>query len=464
MQVVRIPVSTTNLSVGMYVSMLDRPWLETPFVFQGFEIVDRFEIEQLQAYCSQVYVDVDRGSLTKAQIRALAVEAPGGKFGAGNGNSDRHSLYWLHKVVATLGLDGLLYFHNRGHDGVYAITTTARAEAPHARLAYDRAASRYLTIFERTRRVGAVDMVAVARALKPAIDSILRNPDAMAWTVFSGKRSTRHYSRAAATAVWAVIFGRHLGFDRDALQKLATGAYLLDIGNTALPEKLLKTEGAMPLDDFARVSQHVQAGLDVLRRSREIPAEVFEMVAFHHERFDGSGYPEGHAGSALPPYGRIAGIVDSYDAMTTRTPYSPAMAGYDAARELNESRGKLFHPEVVGQFLHAIGMFPTGSIVELNDGRIGLVLEQNRHNPLQPKLLLLKQPSGKDLDPLRVFNPEDWPHGDRARQICIARGHEHGAFGIDPSTFFRNRATTEEGSTRRRSRFPISWSRFLRSR
>jgi HD-GYP domain-containing protein (c-di-GMP phosphodiesterase class II) len=369
--------------------MLDRPWLETPFVFQGFEIQDRFEIEQLQAYCSQVYVDVDRGSLTEAQIRALAAGAPAGQLGAGRGTSERHSLQWLHKLATTLGLDGLPGFRGRRHTGAYPITTTARAEAPHARLAYDRAASRYLTIFERTRRVGAIDMAAVDKALKPAIDSILRNPDAMAWTVFSGKRTTRHYSRAAATAVWAVIFGRHLGFDHDALQKLATGAYLLDIGNTALPEKLLKTEGAMPLDDFARVSEHVQAGLDVLNRSRDIPAEVFDMVAFHHERFDGSGYPGGHGGSALPPCGRIAGIVDSYDAMTTRTSYSPAMAGYDAARELNESRGKLFHVEVVGQFLHAIGMFPTGSIVELNDGRIGLVLEQNRDNPLQPKLLLL---------------------------------------------------------------------------
>ena len=437
MQVARIPVSTTNLSIGMYVSMLDRPWLETPFIFQGFEIRDRLEIEQLQSYCSQVFVDIDRGSLTEAQIRALAASVSRTRSIANSSSAPDRPGGRLGKLAARFGLVSLLMRLRRRRAAGYPITTTARAEASQAKAAYERAASHYRSIFDRTRRVGAVDIETVTKAITPAVDSIVRNPDAMAWTVFSGKRTGRNYNRAVATAVWATIFGRHLGFERATLDKLAMGGLLLDIGNVSLPDELLYLEGAMTVDDFEKVSRHVQAGIDILKRSQDIAPEILDMVACHHERFDGSGYPNQLSGSDVPPFGRIAGIVDCYDAMTTRNAYSPALAAYDAARELNDMRDKQFHSSVVGQFLHAIGMFPTGSIVELSDGRVGLVLEQNRVNPLQPKLLLLRSPKGRRLKPLRVLNPVDWPQGDDARMLSITRGHEHGAFGIDPADYFK---------------------------
>jgi HD-GYP domain-containing protein (c-di-GMP phosphodiesterase class II) len=254
----------------------------------------------------------------------------------------------------------------------------------------------------------------------------------MAWTVFSGKRSGRNYSRAVATAVWAVMFGRHLGLDRKTLQNLAIGGLLLDIGNVALSDEILNAEGAITHDQFQQVPQHVQAGVDILARSANIEPAVFEMVMYHHDRHDGSGYPHEIHGSNIPPMGRIAGIVDCYDAMTTKTSYSPALAAYDAARELNEMRDKQFSAEVVEQFLHTIGMFPTGSVIELSDGSAGLVLEQNPTNLLQPKVLILKSPSGDMLGKPRIMNSKDW----EGRGLWIAKGHEHGAFGIDPMDYF----------------------------
>jgi HD-GYP domain-containing protein (c-di-GMP phosphodiesterase class II) len=156
------------------------------------------------------------------------------------------------------------------------------------------------------------------------------------------------------------------------------------------------------------------------------------MVMYHHDRHDGSGYPHEIHGSNIPPLGRIAGIVDCYDAMTTKTSYSPALAAYDAARELNEMRDKQFSAEVVEQFLHTIGMFPTGSVIELSDGSVGLVLEQNPQNLLQPKVLILKDSAGDMLEKHRVMDAKDW----EGRGLWIAKGHEHGAFGIDPLDYF----------------------------
>jgi HD-GYP domain-containing protein (c-di-GMP phosphodiesterase class II) len=282
-----------------------------------------------------------------------------------------------------------------------------------------------------------VDIPAIHRVLKPVIESVKRNPDAMAWTVFSGKRSDRHYCRAAATAVWATLFGRHLGFDDDTLVNLATGGFLLDIGNVAIDATILDSEGAISEAEYEIVPQHVQAGVDILERSMAVDPVVIEMVACHHERYDGSGYPNGTNGSGIPAYGRIAAIVDCYDAMTTRNGYSPALAAYDAARELNEMRNEQFHGEVVDRFLHTIGMFPTGSVVELSDGSAGLVLEQNRANPLQPKVLVLMRPDGEMLSAPRVLNPGEWPRRKGDASLWISRGHEHGAYGIDPMEHFR---------------------------
>ena len=431
MHLTRVPMSTSNLSIGMFVGMLDRPWLQTPFVFQGFMIKDKFEIEQLQSYCSQVYVEIERGRLTESQIRALAAGA--GPIAEHNDSGSGRKLPgWLHSIVVKSGVGAFLSARRQKRSGPYGITSTVRREAPEAKIAYERCVKSHQRIFARARRAGCVDIDRVILAVTPLIKSILRNPNAMAWTVFSGKRSGRNYSRAVATAVWAVMFGRHLGFDRKALQNLAIGGFLLDIGNVELSDDLLHAEGAITHGQFEQVPRHVQAGVDILRRSDNVEPAVFEMVMYHHDRHDGSGYPHEIHGSNIPPYGRIAGIVDCYDAMTTKNAYSPALAAYDAARELNEMRDKQFSAEVVEQFLHTIGMFPTGSVVELSDASVGLVLEQNPGNLLQPKVLILQSPSGDKLDKVRIMNPRDWA----GRGIWIAKGHEHGAFGIDPMDYF----------------------------
>lgn len=424
-------MNTSNLSIGMYVGMLDRPWLETPFVFQGFMIKDKFEIEQLQSYCSQVYVEVERGKLTESQVRAMAAGA--GRMAGHQGPAESKKLPgWLHSFVTRTGVGPFLAARRKKRGGGYEMTSTVRREAPAARQAYERCVKSHAKIFSRARRAGCVDIERVTLAVTPLIQSILRNPNAMAWTVFSGKRSGRNYSRAVATAVWAIMFGRHLGFDRKALQNLAIGGLLLDIGNVELSEELLHAEGAITHDEFEQVPQHVQAGVDILCRSADVEPAVFEMVMYHHDRHDGSGYPHETHGSNIPPFGRIAGIVDCYDAMTTKTSYSPALAAYDAARELNEMRNKQFSAEVVEQFLHTIGMFPTGSVVELRDGSAGLVLEQNPRNLLQPKVLILKTAAGDMLGKPQVMNSKDW----EGRGLWIAKGHEHGAFGIDPMEYF----------------------------
>jgi HD-GYP domain-containing protein (c-di-GMP phosphodiesterase class II) len=442
MRIERLTIDAGNATIGMYVSKLDRPWLETPFVFQGFEIKDREELDMLQRYCSTITVDVYRGSLTPVEIRSLLatetakskptrIKTPRqrepGKFARWLRNFLlRHRVIRHSQKAPTLEADG------------YPVTTSVRGEARPAFNAYARLCRAYDREELSAKQTGKVSRRALDKAVGPVIDSILRHPDAMAWTVFSRRQTSHASGRAVGTAVWCVIFGRQLGFERQQLEELALGGLLLDIGKIQLPPDLIEREGDLPDEQMQVMKRHVDYSLEVVHRSGAFGRTVVDMVENHHERADGSGYPAGRSHSAIPPFARIAGIADTFDAMTTANPYSPAYAAFDVARMLNEARGQKFDAEVVDQFLRAVGMFPTASVVELNDGTVGLVVEQNRNNALRPKVMLLLDRDRQPLEERKIVELRDLPpDATHANAVWIAQGHPHGAFGIDPMDHFQ---------------------------
>ena len=442
MSIKQVPIDVDKVAEGMYVSRLDRPWLETPFVFQGFEIREQAEIDMLQRYCSVVYIDAERGKLTADQVRRLIqLQRKPGKSAAQPARRKAKEpgklLRWLQKLLTRLGLyRQAATLASTGQEG-YRIQTTVRAEADAARDAYRTLDKHHKQLMDRATIRGDVRTDELRRAVQPAIDSVLRNPNALAWTVFSRKRSSENYNRSVGTAIWCLMFGRHLNFDRDMLEDLAMGGMLLDIGNAMIPKSIAATSGVISDEQKGQLQRHINFAAQILKDSQGVAQTVADMVLCHHERFDGSGYPRKLRGNQIPPFGRIAGIADCYDAMTSNTPYSEPMAAYDAARALNEMRGKAFAAEVVEQFLATMGMFPVASLVELSDGSVAVVLEQNPNNVLRPKLLLLL---GQDREPLqkpRILEMRDLPlDASQSGALWIVSGHEHGAFGIDPADIF----------------------------
>ena len=441
MDATRVAIDTKDLTKGMYVIELDRPWLETPFVFQDFEISNTAEIDILKSCCDWVCIDTERGSLKPGQVRALkGVQLPGrmrlgrsGQQAAGSGRVRR----WIRDLLLRFDLAWLPGGGSNGGPARYPIVSTVRRESDRAVAAFEAACAFHASMLRAIPQTIAVDTQSVRLAMRPVIESILRNPSAMAWVIFSRKSTPADYNRAVATAVWCVMFGRHLAFDRQRLEDLAVGGLLLDIGYLGLPAALGTVQGELTDELQALQKKHVEIGVEILRASGGVPENVIDMVRCHQERADGSGYPAGLKASATPSFGRIAAIADCYDAMTSENAYSSAAGGYDAARALNDMRGEAFQPEVVEQFLRAVGMFPTGSIVELNDGTAGVVLEQNPNNALRPKVLLLRDKSQRPLSKPLVKQLRDLPANATIRKaLWIVNGHPHGTFGIDPRTVF----------------------------
>jgi HD-GYP domain-containing protein (c-di-GMP phosphodiesterase class II) len=174
----------------------------------------------------------------------------------------------------------------------------------------------------------------------------------------------------------------------------------------------------------------VVRGREVLAATSSLPDEVAQIAARHHERYDGSGYPDGLKGDALGVIGAMAGIVDTFDALTVKRPYAEAMSPSNALNLLFRMRGRSFHPKLVEQFIRCIGYFPVGSVVELSSGEIGVVVAHNAEQRLQPKVMVVRDAHGHPLRPQKFLNLAKLPKAAGDEPYRIRRTLEFGRAGV----------------------------------
>ena len=416
----KILISTDELAIGMYVSQLDRPWLETPFLFQGFLIATAKETEQLRRYCRHVFVDVKRSAdgvivMKRAQTRPLT-------FGR--------------RLVQKL-LGRRRPVSDPVTRTVYRNKVSLSAELPKATRAHDTASTVMGDVMRTLREGGGLQVTEVREAVRPMIDTVLRNEFALAWLTRLRTKDDYAYQHSVATGVYSLVLGRHLGLDRDNLELLGMGGLLLDVGLTRIPDELLRKKETLTAEEVTRIRTHVEAGVEILTVCKGLDARVVEMVRTHHERYNGSGYPRGLSNGDIPVFGRIAGIVDSFHAMTTPRPFADPMSPCEAMMHLNNLADVEFQAELVEQFVQAVGCFPTGTLVELNSGEVGVVTSQNRVRRLRPRVMIVL---GADKQRLGKFREVDLRNetADLHTQnsLWITRGLEPGAYGIDPAEFY----------------------------
>jgi HD-GYP domain-containing protein (c-di-GMP phosphodiesterase class II) len=418
-EIVELPVE--HLKLGIYVSRLDRPWAETPFLFQGFSVENDDELETLRRLCNVVFVEVsaeeaaELKSALSSPMFARREPEPTDPFEVLSANPAAFAAHVPAKDAVTL-------------KGELTLATSSFGEA---KLAVG-------AIFNQLRRGGGLDVPHLQTVVGSMVDSVFRNRDAMGWLARMKSKDDYLYSHSLSASVWALAFGRHLGLDKETLTSIGTGAMLLDIGKTGLPTELLKKPGKPTDEEWQLIYTHVDQGVELLRAAPNVDHRIVTMIATHHERFDGSGYPHKLKGDEIPLVGRIAGIVDSYDAMITERNYAKPKSAYDAVRELKRLGGVAFPAELVELFIQAVGVFPNGTLVELNTGEVGVVIGQNRYRRLRPQVTLI-------LDAQKAVREEfttidlltcDENSGKTQPSLWITQGLERGAYGVDPSEYF----------------------------
>ena len=406
----------------MYVSRLDRPWLETPFLFQGFHIESPEVIQELRRYCEYVYVDVERSDRT-ITLPAGAPPKP---------TRDQQVRRPTDGQESSPVQAGTLTAAETRDD-----TAVLKAELPIAKKAHDETAEIIDKLFSRIRLGETPEITGIQQTLDPMIDSIMRNEDAMSWLARMKTKDNYVYDHSMASSVWAMIFGKHLGIRKDDLRVLAMGAVFMDVGKTRIPTELLVKQESLDAEEMALMKNHASFGVEIVSKIKLLDPRVIEMVECHHERYNGTGYPRGLKGADIPIFARIAGIIDTYDAMTTPRAYAEPVSTYAAIRELNKLAGVEFPAEVVEQFVQAVGVFPVGTLVELNTGEVGVVIAQNPVRRLRPKVMLILD---RDKEKLRQFPTVDLRNqladSDCESSLWIEQGLAPGAYDIDPGEYY----------------------------
>lgn len=423
MAIKQLKLDVNELTIGMFVSGLDRPWSQTPFPLQGFYIRDAEDLRQLKLHCKHVYIDVVKGRKPEPAVLRKLHSA------AGNKNKPAADVRRTNRIrVAPLPL----------RRDAYPVSAPLKKEIKKARQLHQRV---YLAIEEVMTQVaggGQVPQGETKRLASQMVDSVLRNPDAFAWLSRVRDVDEYTYSHAVRSAVWAILFGRHAGLARKDLDVLAMGVLLKDVGKAKLDKTLLsKTE--RNAEELAAYQTFVELGVDILRNTPGIEPRVISVVKAHCERLNGSGFPQGLRGDKIPLLGKIAGIVTFYDETTNPRGAVHPVAPSKAIARLYELRDLEFQEELVVEFIRAIGLYPTGTLVELNTGEVGVVVEQNFERRLKPKVMLLLDAVKHPLaEPLLLDLAEDErrkqagaSNGAALEKIEIARDLEPGSYDLD---------------------------------
>jgi HD-GYP domain-containing protein (c-di-GMP phosphodiesterase class II) len=386
-----IPVA--DLKFGMYVSELDRPWTDTPFMFQGFVVETEDEFQTLKRFCNTVVVDE-----AKSELRDLPALKP---------TTPR-----------------------------YKVQVPVEREVERAKLVHRSTETAVREVIDAVRALRTLDANSIQHAVTSMTESVLRNPDAL--LLFSRLREKGDYlqSHAVDTAVYMTSFGRFLELSVDQISILGYVGLMQDVGKLKVSDDILKKRERLTPAEAEETRRHLQHSIDILRATSGLPADLAEFAALHHERRDGSGYPKGLKGTEIGMIGSIAAIADTFDALTGERPYANAVSPSAAVSMLYKWRGTLFDAALIEQFIRFIGIFPLGSVVEFNSGEIGIVIAQNADKRLQPRVIVIRDATGAELRPQKLLDLAREPKTTRGEPYRIKRTLEYGRAGIGADKLF----------------------------
>ena len=354
-----VPVNCDQLQLGMYVAELDRSWLQTSFHAHGFLLSQNEQIEDLRRICTYVYVDP-----VLSEHR----------------DSDGELFY--------TGLTGRLEAPSPDH----LPTPLARQRTELRALGHAFAGA-----VQGLRRSEELVLTPLRHALDPVVTSLLADADTIPWLLSTELKVGFLHRRALGSAVLMTLAGGQVGFERSLVDDLALAGLLLDIGKLSVPITILAKTEPLTRHERGFVERHVRRGLYMIRSTSAASETVEDAVLGHHERLDGSGYPRGLRGTRIPLPARLAGLVDTYDAMLQDRRYAPAMAAHDALRLLSRMCGRKFDTAIARSFMRALGSFPTGSWLQIADGRLGIVRRQADDEPTRPHVALISDSAGRRL-------------------------------------------------------------------
>lgn len=398
-------IDSSQLRVGMAIHDLDCGWMEHPFVRARFVLTSEDEIRKIvQAGIRGVVIDCSRG-LDVAEAPTLA-----------------ETQAQTEKEVAEIAARP-----------VKPARTTLADEMQRAVNIRRQAVGLVRTVMQDARLGKAVELDNVSPVVQNITESILRNSGALLGLLRIKTKDDYTFLHSVSVCTLLVAFCRSRGMDDETIYQAGIGGLLHDTGKALVPDHILNKAGRLTDEEFAIIRKHPRDGYDILRQTPEIGQIPLDITLHHHERRDGSGYPDRQAEGQISELAQMAAIVDVYDAITSDRCYHKGMPAADALRKIYEWSKFHFSPSLTQEFMRCVGIYPVGTMVMLESGRLGVVVEPHESNLLTPKVnVFFNTRSQTYIRPelLDLSRPLGFGGGDK-----IVRHESPEKWRVDPNRF-----------------------------
>lgn len=350
-------IAIDQLCQGMYVHDLNCAWLDHRFLWTSFAVSSAEVLKRVQELgVQELYIDTAKGlDVADAQT----------------------------KKDVEREIDDTLKAIAEASQGESSATELGSEQA-HASRIRTEATSIIQALMDDIRVGRSLEIGRASPLLERMTESIFRNPDALMGLQRIRRADRYTFEHSVNVAVLLLAFARSLDQDYDTIQEIGLGGLLHDIGKSLISQEIINKPGRLTRQEFEIMKRHASDGAQILSQARQIPPPALKIVAEHHERIDGSGYPNNKANGEISLFGRMASIVDVYDAITSDRAYHRGVEPSEALRKLLEWSSHHFEPKLVHQFIRCVGIYPVGTLVRLSSDRVAAVVESSREGLLNP--------------------------------------------------------------------------------
>jgi len=351
-------VDSSQLKVGMYIHDLSCDWMTHPFVRNRFLITTHDEIRKiLNAGIHDVVIDSSKG--LDVQDAPTVAEAQAA--------TEREIV----EIVAKAPVQTRV---SLGEEMQRAVQIRHQAS------------TLVRTVMQDARLGKAIELDQVQPVVQNITESILRNPGALVGLLRIKNKDDYTFLHSVSVCTLLVAFCRSRNIPADVTHQAGLGGLLHDTGKALVPDAILNKPGPLTDEEFAIIKKHPEDGYKILKQTPEIGPIPLDITLHHHERRDGSGYPGKQANDDISELAQMAAIVDVYDAITADRCYHKGMSAAAALRKIYEWSKFHFNPTYAQEFMRCVGIYPVGTMVLLESGRLGVVVEPHETNLLAPKV------------------------------------------------------------------------------
>ncbi|MDH5300839.1 MAG: HD-GYP domain-containing protein [Gammaproteobacteria bacterium] len=350
-------ITVSDLHIGMYVHDLNMGWISHPFATNHFRINHDKDIAKIKSLgVKELYIDMVKGDDIASAINHDTV--------------DKHLEQELTRIATT----PVEIRHK----------ILVAEEMLHAENVHSEAQSAIKHIMADARMGKQMNATQVDKVVSKLTQSILRNKDAVLSLDLIRHRDQYTFEHSVSVAVLLIAFGTELGLSEEKIHHLGMGGLLHDIGKTKIPDGILNKPGKLSDSEFGIVKNHVDYGVQILSGLQGLSSEAISITQQHHERIDGSGYPNRLSGDQISLFGQMAAIADVYDAIASDRCYHRGEPPSSVLKKMLEWSKHHFDENLVHRFIHTVGIYPVGSLVQIEDGHLAVVIERGEKGLLYP--------------------------------------------------------------------------------